>query len=256
MIQPNLGKKMAELRKAKGLTQEGLAEKCNVNVRTLQRIESGEVTPRSYTARVIFAVLEFDLYDSNKNGSFIFYWLEHFYWYFLDLFNLKTHKMEKITILSIMFSAIILGLFAVRSESKAQKENEAYTQDINQNSSTQTTKSGMIFSYFSCSNCFNEKDDMIGRDVKFKINGVTVNMGLIKLNTVTREFNTGSVKGKLFQNKVELSCPEDMIKDDHVKFTADKIEKAEGKILLKGNARITSTENDFIETDEIIITIF
>jgi len=87
MIQPNLGKKMAELRKAKGLTQEELAEKGNINVRTLQRIESGEVTPRSYTAKVLFALLEFELYESNNKGSFISYWLEHFYRYFLDLFN-------------------------------------------------------------------------------------------------------------------------------------------------------------------------
>ena len=38
MVPPNLGKKMAELRKAKGFTQEELAEKCNINVRTLQMI--------------------------------------------------------------------------------------------------------------------------------------------------------------------------------------------------------------------------
>jgi transcriptional regulator with XRE-family HTH domain len=43
--QPNLGKKIAKLRKAKGLTQEELVEKCNISVRTLQRIEAGEVAP-------------------------------------------------------------------------------------------------------------------------------------------------------------------------------------------------------------------
>jgi len=36
MNQPDLGKKIAELRKAKGLTQEELVEKCNLSVRTLQ----------------------------------------------------------------------------------------------------------------------------------------------------------------------------------------------------------------------------
>jgi transcriptional regulator with XRE-family HTH domain len=44
MKQPELGRKIAELRKAKGLTQEELVEKCNIRVRTLQRIESGEVS--------------------------------------------------------------------------------------------------------------------------------------------------------------------------------------------------------------------
>lgn len=38
MKQPELGKKISELRKAKGLTQEELVEKCNLNVRTIQRI--------------------------------------------------------------------------------------------------------------------------------------------------------------------------------------------------------------------------
>lgn len=61
MKQPELGKKITELRKAKGLTQEELVEKCNISVRTIQRIESGEVTPRSYTVKTILAALEFDL---------------------------------------------------------------------------------------------------------------------------------------------------------------------------------------------------
>jgi len=54
MEQPELGQKIIELRKYKGLTQEELVEKCNINVRTLQRIESGEVNPRSFTIKMIF----------------------------------------------------------------------------------------------------------------------------------------------------------------------------------------------------------
>jgi len=60
MKQPELGKKITELRKAKGLTQEELVEKCNISVRTIQRIESGDVTPRSYTVKTILAALDFD----------------------------------------------------------------------------------------------------------------------------------------------------------------------------------------------------
>jgi|GEM_PF-829522 len=61
MTQPELGKKIADLRKQKGLTQEELVEKCNVNVRTLQRIESGEVNPRRYTVKLIFEALDYDI---------------------------------------------------------------------------------------------------------------------------------------------------------------------------------------------------
>ena len=62
MRQPELGKKVAELRKAKGLTQEELVETCNISVRTLQRIETGEVMPRSYTLKTILAALDNDLH--------------------------------------------------------------------------------------------------------------------------------------------------------------------------------------------------
>jgi transcriptional regulator with XRE-family HTH domain len=61
MKQPELGRKISELRKAKGLTQEELVEKCNISVRTIQRIETGEVTPRMYTIKTILAALEYDL---------------------------------------------------------------------------------------------------------------------------------------------------------------------------------------------------
>lgn len=61
MRQPALGKKIAELRKAKGLTQEELVEMCNISVRTIQRIETGEVTPRSYTIKTILGALGADL---------------------------------------------------------------------------------------------------------------------------------------------------------------------------------------------------
>ncbi len=57
MKQPQLGQKIQAWRKAKGLTQEELVEKCNINVRTIQRIEAGEVTPRSYTVKAILEAL-------------------------------------------------------------------------------------------------------------------------------------------------------------------------------------------------------
>ncbi len=60
MKQPKLGEKITALRKQKGLTQEELIEKCNVSVRTIQRIEAGEVTPRSYTLKAILKALDYD----------------------------------------------------------------------------------------------------------------------------------------------------------------------------------------------------
>lgn len=60
MKQPELGNKIISLRKQKGFTQEELVERCNINVRTLQRIESGEVSPRSYTIKTIRSALDHD----------------------------------------------------------------------------------------------------------------------------------------------------------------------------------------------------
>lgn len=265
MTQPDLGKKIAELRKAKGLTQEELVEKCNLNVRTLQRIESGEVTPRSYTIKTIFTALDYNVYDSSeitlnkfsKTGFIVFSWLEQFYRYFLDLFNLKTNTMKKISILSIMFSAVAFGLFILTTDIKAQNESKVTSQITSNNSMKKPSKNeSMVFSNFTCGNCFDDNDEMIGRDVKFKINGVTVQIGLIKLNRKTREFNAGFVSGKLLQNKVELTFPKDMLNDSSVKQSADKVEQSGDKILLKGNAKLSSSDNVLFEADEIIITTY
>lgn len=60
MKQPELGLKVTELRQSKGLTQEQLAEHCEVSPRTIQRIESGEVDPRSFTLNALGTALGFD----------------------------------------------------------------------------------------------------------------------------------------------------------------------------------------------------
>ena len=60
MNQPDLGLKVSELRQQKRLTQEQLAELCEVSPRTIQRIESGEVDPRAYTLHCLGEALEFD----------------------------------------------------------------------------------------------------------------------------------------------------------------------------------------------------
>jgi len=59
--QPQLGQTILALRQEKKLTQEELVEQCNLNVRTLQRIEAGEVTPRDFTLKAIFSALDFQI---------------------------------------------------------------------------------------------------------------------------------------------------------------------------------------------------
>ncbi|RAJ00418.1 helix-turn-helix protein [Chitinophaga skermanii] len=52
-----LKEKILLARKQKGLTQEELAELTNINVRTIQRIENGETTPRVFTLKTLAAAL-------------------------------------------------------------------------------------------------------------------------------------------------------------------------------------------------------
>ena len=57
-MEMELHQKISNARKRKGLTQEELADLANVTVRTIQRLESGESTPRPYTIKAIAAALD------------------------------------------------------------------------------------------------------------------------------------------------------------------------------------------------------
>lgn len=114
MKQPQLGKKISALRLAKGLTQTELAEKCNLNLRTIQRIESTEVTPRSYTLKLIFKNLDFDGFSTINKNPFV---------NFRDLFNLKKNGIRNIVFL---FAIIIVSIivFKLSSNNKTRSVTE------------------------------------------------------------------------------------------------------------------------------------
>lgn len=57
----SIGKKIADARNLKGLTQEELAEKANISLRTVQRIENNENIPRGKTLKLIGDTLEINL---------------------------------------------------------------------------------------------------------------------------------------------------------------------------------------------------
>jgi len=66
MKQPALGQRILALRQEKGLTQEELVAQCNISVRTIQRIEAGEVVPRTYTVKTILSALGEDFEDFSE----------------------------------------------------------------------------------------------------------------------------------------------------------------------------------------------
>lgn len=129
MNQPDLGFFFLELRHLKGLTQGELAESCNLSLRTVQRIESAEVSPRSHTIKVILSCLDYDINNSSNNLSnetsgsdfLIKIWLEQFLKYVLCLFKLKTNTMKKLSVLSLVVILITAGLLLINKDLKAQK---------------------------------------------------------------------------------------------------------------------------------------
>ncbi len=62
----SFAKEVIKNRKAKSLTQEMLAEQSNLSIRTIQRIESGEVNPRLSTIKLICSVLDFEYCENPK----------------------------------------------------------------------------------------------------------------------------------------------------------------------------------------------
>ena len=132
MEQSKFGKKLIEIRKAHGLTQGELAEKSKITSRTIQRIESGIVKPRTFTIKILSDILGYDFFETlkdtsdgveneNPHSKLKSHTLS---WHMKDLFNLKTNAMKKFSILTASFIMIGLALFVLISETKALSQNE------------------------------------------------------------------------------------------------------------------------------------
>ena len=123
MKQPELGLKVAELRQIKGLTQEQLAETCEVSPRTIQRIESGEVDPRSFTINSLSKTLDFEFGINDLDNEGIWLAARHLssilcflpvslgVWAIKKKHSYKVDKQGKAA-LNFQFT-ILLGLFAL-----------------------------------------------------------------------------------------------------------------------------------------------
>ena len=74
--QPELGQRLHDTRVGLGMTQQELREKSHVSVRTIQRIESGAVIPRTVTIKILLKALGENVEDwynpktSHQNMTF------------------------------------------------------------------------------------------------------------------------------------------------------------------------------------------
>lgn len=72
----NIGEKIKQIRQSKGLSQEELAEKANVNLRTVQRLENNINVPRGQTLVLLCNALGVELeniaeYGKKKDSGFL-----------------------------------------------------------------------------------------------------------------------------------------------------------------------------------------
>jgi len=65
----NIGQKIKSIRKQKGFSQEELADRAKVNLRTIQRIENSESEPRGKTLQLICNVLDVNIEDVLDYGK-------------------------------------------------------------------------------------------------------------------------------------------------------------------------------------------
>lgn len=168
--------------------------------------------------------------------------------------------MKKISILTVMLSAIVFGIFAVSTKLSAQNS------DLQKQKAKKVEKKverDLVFTDFSCHGCTEKKGLMIGRDVSFKLNGIKVsNLKLIIIDKATREFDALFVVGKFSERLVEVDYPKDILVDATLKYSADNIKESDSKIILKGKSKIIDlndkdnpNDDETIEADEIIITL-
>jgi len=223
MKKPDFGTKLIEVRKAKGLTQEDVAEKCKITVRTIQRIESGVVQPRAFTIRIISDVLGIDFFEASntghnaKKGSLCSNLKKlSFQWYLKDLFNLKTKTMKKISILTTSFLMIGLAMFVFISKAQANSDHKNVYKsiDVQYNNDKTIRRIDVRFSniltldslvyikkYLSIKGItlnyktigFDEKGNLleINCHVKSNRSGSSGSFGMGQLNTINRDKKIG-----------------------------------------------------------------
>ena len=97
--QSSIGKQIKEARHKLGFSQDELAVKCRLHIRTIQRIENDEVDPRLYTLRIIGEALHM-VFVKNEDVK-----AEH-----EDLFKLRQafKQRKQIRIFTLFFAIFLL----------------------------------------------------------------------------------------------------------------------------------------------------
>jgi transcriptional regulator with XRE-family HTH domain len=137
MRQPDFGKELSKIRNLKGMTQDELALKCNVTIRTIQRIESGIVNPRSYTVKAIGEILDFDFLSVDALRDESSYAKEDTYEGDSTAYipkeqnpiNVTSKKMNQLYLISALLILVLSWSFFALSETNAKMQNPSKSKD-------------------------------------------------------------------------------------------------------------------------------
>lgn len=148
------GKKLIQVRKAHGLTQEDVAAKSGISVRTIQRIESGIVKPRAFTIKLISETLGFDLYENPDSGTKktkaqnTLSRRNILYLHLKDLSNLKNNTMKKLSILTDGMAIILLGFFLLNYEILGQESSNKNSVTVRRDNTNSVERIDVRFSNY------------------------------------------------------------------------------------------------------------
>ena len=186
MEKSDFGKKLVEVRKIQGLTQEEVAEKCKITVRTIQRIESGSVEPRVFTIKLISKTFGFDFFDNANTSHTVVkkennsnFGIQVILWYIKDLFNLKTNTMKKVSILTTVCLAIGFLLFIFGFGVKAQSSKEQVSMAKSESRQNYVKTKDRIEVAFTNELTF---DSLVFIKQDLQTRGITINYRLIEFD--------------------------------------------------------------------------
>ncbi|MBD0832653.1 N-acetylmuramoyl-L-alanine amidase [Aestuariibaculum sediminum] len=232
----DFGTQLFEIRNAKGLTQEEVADLCNISARTIQRIESGKVQPRAYTIKVISEALGFDFFketvslaEALEESKSLKLNKPSILWFIKDLFNLKTNTMKKVSILTTLCLIVGVSLISFKSEIKAQgsKKNKVFSySEIENDTNHSGVKKGRIQVAFTgeqtLENLVSIKNNLEDKGIKLNFREVKFDEnGLLQSIDYDVDCNDG------FKGRYSINQLNSINKDKRIGFYRDYSETAE-----------------------------
>jgi transcriptional regulator with XRE-family HTH domain len=168
-----LAGKICDSRKKLGLSQEALAEKANVSLSTIQRIEKGTVKPRAFTVKVLAETLDLDISEliskptESENSKLIFS-------------GLKKMNLSSLLLVFVPFINLIIPIVLWKKSKEIQSKNSVAGKIISfQLLWSIVTIIGMVISLFLSNLLFGGAGDGLFVSIIFYLLAVLFNIFIV-----------------------------------------------------------------------------